>query len=244
VMSDIAFDPAGNLYGIDFSNLYRIDKTTAVATWIGSTGITSNALVFDANGTLYTANTALYTLNVTTGAATLIGNGGDAYDSSGDLAFVGGQLFLASLASGGGSDELFRIDPATGHGTLVGAITYDVVYGLGTYDDADLYGTAGTDVIAIDTTTGTGTLVLDYGGKGLTDAFGAAVAASPTDGVCGSIAIDTVCSSGLTATTPGLCSAGGVFAFGTVSGGWSWICTASNGGTAATCSETSCLHPR
>lgn len=74
-MTDIAFDPSGNLWGISFNQLYRIDKTTAGVALVGNLGISANSLVFGADGTLYAANTNLYTLNTTTGAASLVGPG-------------------------------------------------------------------------------------------------------------------------------------------------------------------------
>src|SRR5436190_2757551 len=55
VMTDIAFDPSGNLWGITFTELYRINQTTAGVTLVGSLGTSANSLVFGADGTLYTA---------------------------------------------------------------------------------------------------------------------------------------------------------------------------------------------
>lgn len=169
-MTDIAFDPSGNLYGITFDTLFSIDPTTAVATAIGSLGISANSLVFDAAGTLYTANNALYTINTTTGAASLVGNGGAAYSSSGDLAFISGQLYLSSLTG----DKLLTLDTSTGVGTDIGNIGFSSVYGLATDNNVDLYGLTGTTVLQIDPTTGAGTALVNYTGGGLGDAWGSA----------------------------------------------------------------------
>src|SRR5262245_39407490 len=69
-MTDTAFDPAGNLYGITFNQLFSINKTTGAASLIGNLGISdANALVFASNGTLYTAgfgSTNLYSVNKVT----------------------------------------------------------------------------------------------------------------------------------------------------------------------------------
>lgn len=171
-MTDIAFDPLGNLYGISFSNLYSIDKNTASATLIGNFGGTSlNSLTFDAAGNLYAANNSLYSINVATGAASLIGSGGDAYTSSGDLAFIGGELFLTSNST---PDNLFKLDTSTGFGTLIGNIGFNVVYGLATNNNVDLFGVDGTSVLSIDAVSGTGTFLVDYSGQGLAAAGGAA----------------------------------------------------------------------
>lgn len=174
-MTDIAFDSSGNLYGISFYDLYAIDKTNAATTLIGShslgTGV-KNSLVFAADGTLYAANNALYTISTVTGASSLVGSGGVAYNSSGDLAFVGGDLFLSSAS--GSSDRLVKLDTATGAGTDVGSIGYSAVYGLATDNNVDLYGLAGHNVLSINTTTGAGTMLVSYSDPLLGTAYGSA----------------------------------------------------------------------
>lgn len=168
LMTDIAFDPSGVLYGISFTSLYRIDKDTAAPTFIGSTGISSNSLVFGADGALYTANNRLYTLNPATGAATLVGSGGASYNSSGDLAFIGNNLYLSSI----GGDNLMQIDRTTGVATNVGSIGAGSVYGMATDNNVDLYGVSGTSILSISTTTGAGSVLLNYAGHGLGAAYG------------------------------------------------------------------------
>jgi hypothetical protein len=174
VMTDIAFDPNGNLYGITFTGLYSINRTTAAATFIGNTGISSNSLVFDSSGNLYTANNSLYSINTTTGSASRIGNGGAAYNSSGDLAFIGGELFLSS--GSGGVDSLVKINTSNGAGTVVGSTGFSAVYGLATDNNVNLYGVAGTTVLSINALTGSGAALVNYGGKGLISANGSAYA--------------------------------------------------------------------
>jgi streptogramin lyase len=72
-LTDIAFDPNGNLYGISFTALYRIDKATGASTRIGFLGVNdANSLVFDSSGTLYAAGEStgnLYVINPVTGQA-------------------------------------------------------------------------------------------------------------------------------------------------------------------------------
>ena len=52
VLTDIAFDPNGNLWGIDANHFYSVNKTTGHATLIGTTGLTSgNGIAFGSNGT-------------------------------------------------------------------------------------------------------------------------------------------------------------------------------------------------
>ncbi len=168
-MTDIAFSPTGQLYGVSFTNLYRINATTGAATLVGSLGLSDqNALVFGSDGTLYAAgNTSgdLYTVNTSTGHASLVGAIG--FDSAGDLAFNNGNLYMSST-----SNQLIRVNTATGAGTLVGNLGFSNVYGLATGDNGVLYGVSGTQIFSVNTTTGTGTLVLDYSGHGLGNANG------------------------------------------------------------------------
>lgn len=148
-MSDIAFSPTGDLYGIDFNNLYKINKTTAATTLVGSLGTfsgTANALVFDSSGTLYMAGDHLYTLSVATGAATNVGAIG--YQSAGDLAFIGGDLFMAAS-----NNHLVKVDTGTGAGSDIGNINVASVFGLASADNVTLYGMAGQDVFTINTST-------------------------------------------------------------------------------------------
>jgi hypothetical protein len=171
VMTDIAFDPSGNLWGVDGASLYMIDATTAAATLVGGTNTGFiNSLVFGSNGTLYAAGSSLFTLNTSTGNGSLVG-AGNGYSSSGDLAFVGGTLYLSSNAPN--ADTLWSIDTSNGVGTQIGAINASAVYGLATADNITLYGLSGTTVLSVDTSTGAGTTVVNYAG-GLGTAYGTA----------------------------------------------------------------------
>ncbi|GFO70838.1 hypothetical protein GMLC_44170 [Geomonas limicola] len=175
-LNDIAFDPNGNLYGISGDQLYRIDLQTAQVTPVGPLGTSdATSLEFSANGTLYTANTALYSINPSTGHASLLGSGGDIqYKSSGDLVFLGNQLFLTSIYNTS-SNALVRLNPASGVATLVGTIDYPDVFGLSSNDQVTLYGFSGTKVLDINTTSGKGRVIWDtLGANGLTSINGAA----------------------------------------------------------------------
>lgn len=170
VMTDIAFDPSGNLYGVSFTDLYRINRDTAAATSIGSLGVGGmNALVFGSDGTLYGAafnNQNLYTVNPTTGQATSLGSTG--FSSGGDLAFFGGELYLADSSS-----RLVRIDIDTpADSDLIGSFGFGSVFGLATGNDGVLYGVGNTQIFSVNVATGAGTLVSNYAGQGLGQAFG------------------------------------------------------------------------
>ena len=163
VMTDIAFDSAGNLYGITFGDLYSIDRVTAVPTLIGThndgTGA-KNSLVFDVDNTLYAAWGGLYTIDVTTGVSTVLGNGGTSYQSSGDLAFVDGDLYMSSSVAGE-DDSLVILDTVDGSASEVGSMGIKPAYGL-SYNKSALYSVAGTDIYTTNTETGESTLVSSY----------------------------------------------------------------------------------
>lgn len=174
-MTDLAFDPSGNLYGISFTNLYQINSTTGQASLVGGLGLTgANALVFGTDGTLYAAannTTNLYSINTVTGAATSLGSTG--FLSEGDLAFNGGNLFLSST-----TDQLIQVGLNPVSGTVIGAFGVPDVFGLGTElangGNGILYGISGTQILTINTATGAGTALVNYGGNGLGASFGAA----------------------------------------------------------------------
>jgi len=173
-LTDIAFDPLGHLFGIGFTGFYSINTTTGLATLIGNHGIAGgNALVFGTDGTAYAGGNGtgnIYTINTATGAGTSLGNSG--FSAAGDLAFNGGNLYLAAATAG--NDTLVRINLANlPLSTPVGSFGFDGVFGLATGDNGVLYGISGTQVFTVNTTTGAGTALSNYGGSSaLLDAFG------------------------------------------------------------------------
>lgn len=170
VLTDIGFDPAGNLYGLSFTGFYTVDQTTAATTFVGNHGVGgANALVFSTTGTAYAAgsgNANLYTINPLTGAGTNLGNIG-IVGSGGDLAFNAGTLYLAD-----GLSRLVSIDLNTLTSAVIGPFGVGNVFGLATGDDGALYGVAGTQIFSVDTATGAATNPVNFGGQGLNGAFG------------------------------------------------------------------------
>jgi PEP-CTERM motif len=170
VMTDIAFDPKGHLFGISFSGLYSINPQTAAASFIGNHSISGgNALVFASDGTLYGAGnltSSLYTINPTTGASTNLGNIG--FASGGDLAFNDGRLYLASA-----SNQLVDVNlNSPSETSSVGGFGVSGVFGLATGDDNVLYAVANNTIYVVDTATGLLANPVDFGGSGLSAAFG------------------------------------------------------------------------
>ena len=170
LLTDIAFSPSGELYGIDLRNLYRVDPATAQTTLIGAHSIPGgNALAFDGNGTLLAAaaaTMALFSIDTGTGLSTFLGSTG--FASAGDLTFDSGSLFLSST-----SNQLVRIDLASGfRGMAVGPLGVGNVSGLATAGAGQIFGLAGTSVFLIDPVTGQAVLTSSFAQMQLGRALG------------------------------------------------------------------------
>ena len=158
--SDIALSNSGELFGITFGNLYKIDRNLGSASLIGNFGLGSsvivNALEF-ANNKLYAADFSnLYTIDTNTGAATLAAKLGSQFDSSGDLVFDAANNRFLATSLGTNSDSLFSIS-LTGQATKIGNIGFTNVFGL-SFENGNLIGfTEDRKRITINSTTGTGT---------------------------------------------------------------------------------------
>ncbi len=137
---------AGDFVDNDFSQLYVIDYTlnelhtldtaTGIATTIGActpisvhvwTGATGTA-----EGTLYASSTDdahsyLYTVDIGSGTATVIGEITNATIIIDIAINADGQMYGVDIFA----DNLVRIDPATGAGTVIGSIGFDADYAQG-----------------------------------------------------------------------------------------------------------------
>ncbi len=171
ILTDIAFDPNGRLFGLSLDRFYEIDPNTGGAKDLGAHGVPlANALVIDPNGTIYAAgygSTWLYTLDPNSARATPFRDIGRL--AWGDLALRNGMLYLTAWPN-----DLVRLDLAgTGPATLVGSFNLSNLYGMDALDGV-LYGAAGTVLYTIDPNTVQPTRVCDYTGQGLGAAWGAA----------------------------------------------------------------------
>jgi len=135
---DIALDKNGVMFGTGFTQLYKINKSTAACTLVAN-GSYPNSLSFVPAGTVDPVNEALVgyvggayvRINTTTGAVTTIGNLGSGYASSGDLvSLIGGSSYLTVTGNGCG-DCLVEINPKTGALVAkIGALNHSSVFGL------------------------------------------------------------------------------------------------------------------
>jgi hypothetical protein len=182
-MADIAISPAaagaqgGELYGVSFHDLYRIDATTARCERLSTRSSDEffNALTFLPDGRLIVAGgSGVWELDKTSGAikATLVAPGGQ-YQSSGDIiALPDGNLYWTVRgASRGAPDRLVRILTAGGASTpaievvLEDVGTDDSAYGLAYEDD---FFTGRLYVFSTDKSVRAYDVDKDYGGYALT----------------------------------------------------------------------------
>jgi len=169
-LTDIAFSPTGDLFGITFDSLYRVNSTNGATTLVGGLGAiagSANSLVFGSDGTLYMAGSSLYTVNTLTGAASAVG--GIGFQSGGDLAFILGALYMAS-----NTNQLVQLNTTTGAGTAIGSLGVSNMFGLATPDNLTLYGVADQSVYLVNTTSGAATLQSTFAPNLSGGAFGLA----------------------------------------------------------------------
>jgi hypothetical protein len=158
--NDIAFAPNGDLFGVSFNSLYKVDPATGTSSRVGSLGTSTKmeSLAFTSSGNLYAAgNSEFYLINTATGAASLVANI-PGFDSSGDLLYddVSGRFLATSDAPFPIKDSLYSIG-LNGDATVIGNVGFDSVWGLA-IANGTLYGyTSNRLQIIINPTTGVGT---------------------------------------------------------------------------------------
>ena len=172
VLTDIGFSPSGVLYGISFSQLYRVNPLTAKVTKVG-TGLAvggMNALTFNKSGQAVAASnttTGFFVINTTTGRAQFAGADGG-FKSAGDFAYDGVHLYLAATGK-----KLVDFNFSTNK-YLSHPVTLVNLFGLVVPQKGALVGFAGTKAYRLNQVTGASTLYFDFTGKGLSQINGAA----------------------------------------------------------------------
>jgi hypothetical protein len=156
--TDIAFAPAGQLYGITADYLYEIDPTTGWSNLIGPHGFGGlggsyglDSLAFGSNSVLYAAgNDILISIDPLTGAGTRVGSL-SGHRSAGDLAIDSkGRLVMTTDVG-----WLVEVDTDRGGVFPLGRLPYSDIYALATDPDGTLYGLRSTNqILRIDSDTG------------------------------------------------------------------------------------------
>ncbi len=163
---------AGTFYGTDAATgqLITISPGTAATAAIGpASGKTLIGAAYNPNtGALYVRDfDNLYTANQSTGALTLVGASGTFITA---LTFNAGFTALYSMNQSNG--DFYRVNPASGAATFIGASGMNTPLGLSTNSAGVVYaGTIGGGIYSVNLATGAATLVYAdvAGGDGLTE---------------------------------------------------------------------------
>jgi hypothetical protein len=182
-MTDLGIDATGNLVGVSFFSVYKVDPVTAHCTQLSSSISRSfNGLSFVPAAAVGTTGAdvlvgtedlddLVFKVNPTTGAATRIGAMGGGYSSSGDIVSVDG-FGTVQTVPGSPHDVLVRLAPSTFAATPIGTDTgFDNIWGLGFWKGKVFGFTNAGELITLDPHTGVGTMVASGGPAW----FGAAV---------------------------------------------------------------------
>ncbi|MFT3700008.1 MAG: hypothetical protein QM831_43085 [Kofleriaceae bacterium] len=174
-MTDIAIDKTGDMLGVSFGSVYRIDPTNAKTTrltnnltggfnglsfvpaeMLGQTG--DDILVGTRN-----SDGKVFEIDPNSGATTQVGDMGGGYSSSGDLVAVEGFGTVQTVAGVSG-DVLTKLAPNSFTASAIGSGTgYSQIWGVAFWKNK-IYGfTNGGAFILIDATTGVGTMVQQNG---------------------------------------------------------------------------------
>jgi len=162
-LGGMAFSASGTLYGLGLdNNLYTVNTATAALTLIGPAPVSfanGGSMGNTSNGAIYAVGDGVvYTYNPNTGAFTNIGNLG--FNTGADINGDGsGNLYIIQNAN----ESLYRVNPLTGQGTLIGPGNYGGVFGMA-FSNGAMYAMQfeGTGIYALDLATGSDTLVSNY----------------------------------------------------------------------------------
>ena len=174
-MTDIAIDKNGQMIGVSFSRVYRVDPTNAACTLLSpSLGGSFNGLSFVPATMLgMTGDDVLvgtenndgkvFKIDPMTGNKTQVGDMGGSFASSGDLVAVEG-FGTVQTVTGSSSDVLATLAPQTFAATAVGSGTgFGMIWGVAFWKNK-IYGfTDGGDFILIDPMTGVASRVTSTG---------------------------------------------------------------------------------
>jgi hypothetical protein len=170
-MTDLAVTPDGKVYTISKTSVYEVDSASAKATQIVSGIASSNvALTFNNDGTLLAADQAgaVRVIDPASGDVLDIGTYGTGYDTAGDLvAIADGTMYGVSTKAptlGSTTNVLIKVNTSDAKATTVGKIGYTGVFGVAYSGGKVLAFTNTGQIIRIDPTTGTGTLVKTHSG--------------------------------------------------------------------------------
>ena len=174
-MTDIAIDKDGQMIGVSFTRVYRVDPSNAATTLLSSSlsrsfnglsfvpadqlGMTGNDVLVGTQST----DGKVFRVDPMTGAATEIGNMGATFTSSGDLVGVAG-FGTVQTVPGSSGDTLARLAPTSFAASAIGGGTgFSKLYGVAFFK-GKVYGFSEEGhFVLIDPGTGAGTMVSNSG---------------------------------------------------------------------------------
>lgn len=177
-MTDIAIDSEGQMIGISYTRVYRIDPQTAVTQRAGTgtlpqmfngLSFVPSILAFGIEGPdvligSRNADGKIFQIDPATGAQTEIGDMGGGYQSSGDIVAVRDFGIVATTGAALGPDPLVRLAPSTFAATPIGTNTgWADLWGIGFWHGKVFGFAEGGAFVLVDTTTGQATLVENSG---------------------------------------------------------------------------------
>lgn len=170
-MTDIAIDKNGQMIGVSYSRVYRVDPNSAQATLLSSSlGGTFNGLSFVPASQLgqtgddiligtENSDGSVFEVDPNSGGITPVGNMGAGYSSSGDMVAVDG-FGTVQTVPGSNGDTLVTLAPNSFAATPIGSGTgFSQLWGIAFWK-SKIYAFANTgEFVLIDSTTGVGTMV-------------------------------------------------------------------------------------
>lgn len=177
-MTDIAIDGDGQMIGISYTRVYRIDHQTAVTTRAGAGELPQDfnglsfvpsveAFGFEGPDVLIAGRNSdgkIFRIDPVNGTATQIGDMGGVHATSGDIVAVRGFGIVATSSGGALTDLLVRLAPNSFAATPIGdGSGWNTIWGIGFWKGKVFGFSDSGDFMVIDTATGDGTLVENNG---------------------------------------------------------------------------------
>lgn len=183
-ITDIAMDRAGRLWGVTFSEFYRIDPDTTLCTFIGELQVGENcnglaavgpgAPGIDENRLVAACETGVYVVDPVSMDVTFLAPLPIGFWSSGDAVFIPGEgLYVTAKADGSNSDVLVLFQLPASNGAIVGSIGVQDIWGLVFWNNMLFGFSSAGGIYDISLTSGAGTTLAAT----QTDFWGATLAA-------------------------------------------------------------------
>lgn len=159
-ITDIAFH-GPTLYGINYSQLVRLNPDTGHAVWTGTPfPYSTNGLAVSEEGTIYAGTNGgqLITIDPATGGVLSVNSFGGGMTSGGDLVLDDSGVLYGTLNQGA-NVVLAKIDRSTGVATVIGPTGFSTVNGLAIHCCRFFGGTGAGELLSLNAATGQATVI-------------------------------------------------------------------------------------